>query len=44
VRKECPDLLGAINQALADMDADGSRRKILEQYNLWSEEQAILKK
>ncbi|OQM74114.1 substrate-binding periplasmic protein [Manganibacter manganicus] len=44
VRQECPDLLDAINTALAEMNADGTRREILEKYGLWSEEQAVLTK
>nr|WP_309402194.1 ABC transporter substrate-binding protein [Aminobacter niigataensis]WMD00134.1 ABC transporter substrate-binding protein [Aminobacter niigataensis] len=44
VRKECSDLTGAINQALADMEADGTRKKILEKYDIWSEQQTVLTK
>lgn len=35
VRKEDTALLAALNQALDDMDADGTRQKILEKYGLW---------
>jgi len=44
MRKECTDLLGAVNKALGDMDADGTRKKILERYGVWSPEQAKVMK
>lgn len=44
VRKECPDLVTAINKSLSDMQADGTYKSILEKYNVWTEKQAILKK
>jgi ABC-type amino acid transport substrate-binding protein len=37
VRKEDTDLLAAINQALDDMDADGTRPAILKKYGVWDE-------
>jgi ABC-type amino acid transport substrate-binding protein len=37
VRKEDTALLDAINKALDDMDADGTRKRILEKYNAWDE-------
>jgi len=36
VRKECTDLKLAINKALTDMDADGTRKTIIEKYGAWS--------
>lgn len=39
VRRECQDLKDAINQALADMQADGTRQAILTKYGAWSSEQ-----
>jgi ABC-type amino acid transport substrate-binding protein len=36
VRKECTDLKLAINKALTDMDADGTRKAIIEKYGAWS--------
>lgn len=36
VRKECADLKLAINKALTDMDADGTRKTIIEKYGAWS--------
>lgn len=44
VRKECPDLLKAINDALASMDADGTRKAILTKYGVWSDNQKKLMK
>jgi cystine transport system substrate-binding protein len=44
VRKECTDLKEVLNKALSDMDADGTRKKILEKYEAWSPEQASLMK
>ncbi len=44
VRKECPDLLKAINDALAGMDADGTRKAILTKYGVWADYQAKLMK
>lgn len=35
IRKEDTALLAAINQALDDMDADGTREAILKKYNVW---------
>jgi ABC-type amino acid transport substrate-binding protein len=37
VRHEDTALLDAINKALDDMDADGTRQKILEKYNSWDD-------
>jgi ABC-type amino acid transport substrate-binding protein len=44
MRKECTDLKAAVNKALADMDADGTRKTILTKYGVWSPEQASLMK
>jgi len=44
VRVECTDLKDAINQAIADMDADGTRRSILESYGIWSDDQSRMMK
>ena len=44
MRKECTDLKVAVNKALADMDADGTRKAILTKYGIWSPEQAALMK
>jgi len=44
VRLECTDLKDAINKALAEMEADGTREKILTSYNIWSDVQKVLKK
>lgn len=44
IRLECTDLRAAIDQALADMSADGTREAILRKYNVWSEDQVNLKK
>jgi ABC-type amino acid transport substrate-binding protein len=44
VRKECPDLLKAINTALESMDADGTRKAILTKYGVWADYQAKLMK
>ena len=44
IRQECTDVLEAVNKALADMDADGTRKRILEKYGVWSPEQAKLMK
>ncbi|MCB4771465.1 ABC transporter substrate-binding protein [Ancylobacter sp. Lp-2] len=40
VRKECPELLTAVNDALTAMDADGTRKAILSKYGAWAEYQA----
>ncbi|MEI6533836.1 MAG: ABC transporter substrate-binding protein [Verrucomicrobiaceae bacterium] len=37
VRKEDTTLLAALNDALNAMDADGTRQKILEKYELWDD-------
>lgn len=39
VRAEDAALLAAINEALSEMDADGTRQKILEAYGVWDEQQ-----
>jgi ABC-type amino acid transport substrate-binding protein len=44
VRKECTDLKLAINKALADMDADGTRKTIIAKYGAWSPEQIKMMK
>ncbi len=44
MRKECGDLKVAVNKALADMDADGTRKTILTKYGVWSNEQTKLMK
>ena len=44
MRKECTDLQEAVNKALADMDAEGTRKAILEKYGAWSPEQVKLLK
>lgn len=44
VRQECTDLKDAVNQALADMAADGTREEILRKYNIWSDDQINLMK
>jgi ABC-type amino acid transport substrate-binding protein len=44
LRKECTDLKLAINKALADMDADGTRKTIIEKYGAWSPEQVKMMK
>jgi ABC-type amino acid transport substrate-binding protein len=44
VRQECDDLRTAINDALASMDADGTRTRILEKYGIWDQEQVKLMK
>ena len=44
MRKECDDLREAINTALAAMEADGTRKAILEKYNSWSDVQAKMAK
>lgn len=44
VRKDCPDLLQAINKALESMDADGTRKAILTKYGVWAPYQAKLMK
>lgn len=44
MRKECADLKAAVNKALADMDADGTRKKILEKYGAWADMQASVMK
>jgi ABC-type amino acid transport substrate-binding protein len=44
VRKECGDLLQAVDAALAAMEADGTRKAILEKYGAWEPVQAKLLK
>ncbi|MDZ4736791.1 MAG: transporter substrate-binding domain-containing protein [Rhodospirillaceae bacterium] len=44
VRQECTDLKAAVDQALADMAADGTREEILRKYDIWSDEQINLMK
>jgi ABC-type amino acid transport substrate-binding protein len=44
MRKECGDLKLAVNKALADMDADGTRKAILTKFGVWSDDQAKLMK
>lgn len=44
VRKDCPALLSAINDALASIDADGTRKKITDKYKLWDDNQIKLMK
>jgi ABC-type amino acid transport substrate-binding protein len=44
MRKECSDLKLAVNKALADMDADGTRKAILTKHGVWSAEQVKLMK
>lgn len=44
VRAECTDLLAAIDKALLDMEADGTRRAILTHYGVWEPDQAKLTK
>jgi ABC-type amino acid transport substrate-binding protein len=44
VRKECTDLKLAINKALADMDADGTRKAIIDKYGAWSPQQVKMMK
>jgi ABC-type amino acid transport substrate-binding protein len=44
VRLDCGDLKDAISSAIAEMDKDGTRRKILESYGIWSDDQAKMKK
>ncbi|SNB74897.1 amino acid ABC transporter substrate-binding protein, PAAT family [Arboricoccus pini] len=44
VRRECQDLLAALNKVLADMDADGTRQKFISAYGVWSDDQAHLMK
>ena len=44
VRKECDDLRQAINQALAEMEKDGTRKAILTKYQIWNDQQANMKK
>lgn len=43
-RQECKDLLNAINAALTDMEADGTRQAILTNYGVWEPEQVKLSK
>jgi ABC-type amino acid transport substrate-binding protein len=43
-RQECKDLLNAINAALTDMEADGTRQAILAKYGVWEPEQVKLTK
>ncbi len=44
VRAECKDLADAISETFASMEADGTRRTILEKYGLWSPMQEKLMK
>ncbi|SNB74903.1 amino acid ABC transporter substrate-binding protein, PAAT family [Arboricoccus pini] len=44
VRRECGDLLEALNKALADMDADGTRKAIISKYGVWSAAQEKMMK
>lgn len=44
VRKECQDLKVAINKALTELDADGTRKAILEKYGAWAPEQVKMMK
>ncbi len=44
VRRECPDLLAAVNKGLESMDADGTRKAILEKYGMWADYVAKLMK
>lgn len=44
IRKECPELVTAVNDALASMDADGTRKAILKKYGMWSDLQNKLMK
>lgn len=44
VRQECTDLKAAIDQALADMTADGTREAILRKYDIWSDNQINMMK
>ncbi|QRM32171.1 ABC transporter substrate-binding protein [Microvirga sp. VF16] len=44
VRKECPDLLAAVNKAIAAMNADGTRQAILAKHGVWADNQAKLTK
>ena len=43
VRKEDVTLLGALNQAIRDLDADHTLEKIYRKYNVWDERQTTLK-
>lgn len=43
VRRTDPELLAALNQAIADLLADGTIEKIDRNYGLWDERQATLK-
>lgn len=44
VRRECPDLLEALNKAIGSMYEDGTRKAILEKYGMWADFQAKLTK
>ncbi len=44
VRPECTDLLAAIDKALTDMEADGTRQAILTRYGIWEKDQEHLLK
>ena len=44
IRPECSDLEQAVNQALADMEKDGTRKAILSKYHMWNDGQAVLMK
>ena len=39
VRDEDKEMLASLNAMLKEMNADGTRQKILEKYNLWTDEQ-----
>ena len=44
VKRECPDLLAAINKALVSMEEDGTRKAILAKYGMWDDFQAKMMK
>ncbi len=44
VRKECPELLQAVNGAIQGMNADGARKAILTKFGLWADYQDKLMK
>ncbi len=44
IRKDCPALLDAVNKALDSMDADGTRKAILQKYGIWADYQEKLMK
>jgi ABC-type amino acid transport substrate-binding protein len=41
VRTECQDLKAAINQALDELEKDGTRQKLLEKYEIWADDQKL---